>query len=215
VYSTSGWEQQRAQTRLALVRAAAQLFREQGYVDTTVEDIALRAGSSSRTFFRYFGAKEDVVFANTEDFVADFKRSIADPIPGLTRWDQIRLGLETLARRTNEPSSGVEDGMIAVWLSDPAITKRLTQMLAELERAIADAFAQERGVDPESDLAIQLLARGATAGCMAVFHVHVKTGRDLEELLEESFRMIEGRGGVVDDILRGSRVQLAGGATER
>lgn len=49
-------------TRARLVAAAFDLFEEKGFHETTVEDIAARAGTGRTTFFRHFPAKEDAVF---------------------------------------------------------------------------------------------------------------------------------------------------------
>lgn len=49
-------------TRARLTEAAFALFEEQGFHETTVEDITARAGTGRTTFFRHFPAKEDVVF---------------------------------------------------------------------------------------------------------------------------------------------------------
>src|SRR5258707_15463969 len=49
-------------TRAAIVDAALALFQEQGFTETTVDAIAERADVGRRTFFRYFPAKESVLF---------------------------------------------------------------------------------------------------------------------------------------------------------
>jgi AcrR family transcriptional regulator len=49
-------------TRQALQQAADRLFAERGYAATTVRDIAEVAGVTERTFFRYFGGKEELIF---------------------------------------------------------------------------------------------------------------------------------------------------------
>ena len=49
-------------TRSAIVDAALALFQEQGFTETTVDAIAERADVGRRTFFRYFPAKESVLF---------------------------------------------------------------------------------------------------------------------------------------------------------
>ena len=45
-----------------LAQAAFALFNERGYEQTTVDDIAERAGLSRATFFRHYPSKEDVIF---------------------------------------------------------------------------------------------------------------------------------------------------------
>src|SRR5579875_2390415 len=46
--------------------AATSLFLENGYEQTTVAEIAQRAGLTARTFFRYFADKREVLFAGSE-----------------------------------------------------------------------------------------------------------------------------------------------------
>ncbi|MGI9004132.1 MAG: TetR family transcriptional regulator [Pseudonocardia sp.] len=60
----------RAEVRRELVTAAVELFRTQGYEDTTIDDIAAAAGVGRRTFFRYFRSKEDAISPDHEAALA-------------------------------------------------------------------------------------------------------------------------------------------------
>ena len=71
----------RAHTRQQLSTAALRLFAEQGYANTTVDEIAAAAGVARRTYFRYFPSKEDAVFPDHDSTVVEVSRVLetADP----------------------------------------------------------------------------------------------------------------------------------------
>ena len=48
-----------------LRQAALELYGERGYEQTTVAEIAERAGLTKRTFFRYFADKREVLFSGS------------------------------------------------------------------------------------------------------------------------------------------------------
>jgi AcrR family transcriptional regulator len=52
--------------RQRLERAAIDLFAEQGFAATTVPQITARAGLTTRTFFRHFADKREVLFGGAE-----------------------------------------------------------------------------------------------------------------------------------------------------
>src|SRR5580658_2378945 len=63
-------ERKKARTRAAIREHALRLIREQGYDETTVDQIADAADVSPSTFFRYFPTKEDVVLQDDLDILA-------------------------------------------------------------------------------------------------------------------------------------------------
>src|SRR4051794_6036126 len=50
-----------------LSEAALALYVERGFEQTTVAEIADRAGVTARTFFRYFSDKREVLFARSDE----------------------------------------------------------------------------------------------------------------------------------------------------
>ncbi|MBN9185118.1 MAG: TetR family transcriptional regulator, partial [Microbacterium sp.] len=65
--------------RNAVVAAALDLFARQGFEATSVEQIAQAAGVSRSTFFRQFGGKDDVVFADHEELLGMLREYLSKP----------------------------------------------------------------------------------------------------------------------------------------
>src|SRR6185312_8615863 len=60
----SRWE---PNARGRLEQAALDLYGERGFEQTTVAEIAERAGLTERTFFRYFADKREVLFGGSDE----------------------------------------------------------------------------------------------------------------------------------------------------
>lgn len=67
----------RRRLRHSLTVAAIDLFLERGYEATTVDDIASAAGVGRRTFFRYFHSKDDAIFPDHDEVIADIEEVLA------------------------------------------------------------------------------------------------------------------------------------------
>ena len=62
-YSSVLREERARETRVRIRRAAAELFAEEGFADTTVAAIARRAGVAAPTVYSVFGSKAGIVVA--------------------------------------------------------------------------------------------------------------------------------------------------------
>jgi AcrR family transcriptional regulator len=187
----SAWDRSRARKRIALATAAVRLFREKGYEATTVEEIAKAAGTSASTFFRYFGTKEDVLFLNIREILDRFRAFVSQPMLGLSRWDQIHLGMLNAMGQIAEPGEDIKNVSIEHWLGERAVSSKLSECVRDMEQTIANVLAEARGVDPELDFKVQLAARSATAIYMSAFHLHKTTGAELTDLVDEAFNYLD------------------------
>jgi len=73
----------RLASRALLEEAAFELFLEQGYAGTTVEEITQRAGVSRNTFFNYFGTKSDVFWGDIDRALAALPEHLSATAPSL------------------------------------------------------------------------------------------------------------------------------------
>ena len=65
-------DRKKLRSRAAIIGAASKLFREKGYVDTSLEDIAREADLSPGTVYNYFGTKGAILIAVIDDGDRDF-----------------------------------------------------------------------------------------------------------------------------------------------
>jgi AcrR family transcriptional regulator len=100
-------ERKKRETRQALVEAALDLFTEHGVDGTTIEQITDRVDVSERTFYRYFAAKEDVLFADSFDRRERFAAALADSPEGEPLLEGLRgAAHELLATLVARPDHG-------------------------------------------------------------------------------------------------------------
>lgn len=128
-----------------LQRAALELFAEQGFAATTVPQITARAGLTTRTFFRHFTDKREVMFGGDEA-PAYATRLIRQAPASVDPMTLIAQGLQTVARdrfQGRAEELRVHRGIVA---SDPGLRERDLRKRAALADAIRQGFL-ERGVD--------------------------------------------------------------------
>jgi len=133
--------------------AAMELFLEQGFAATTVPQITERAGLTTRSFFRYFADKREILFAGEDELPGVVARIFSEADPDLAPMDVVRLGCHSvLGPRLRR----LRPDLLArrrVLESDEGLKERQLRKLAILHQAATGAF-RDRGLGAlEADLA--------------------------------------------------------------
>jgi AcrR family transcriptional regulator len=183
---TSGYDGRMARwepdSRGRLVSAALALYAERGFDNTTVAEIAARAGLTERTF-RHFADKREVLFwgagALQELLVDAVTRAPESAAP----IDAVAAGLEAAAALFEERREGARQRQ-AVIAANAELRERELIKLALLAAALADAL-RRRGV---ADSAANLASEAGIAVFKVAFERWVDEGerRNLAELIRES-----------------------------
>ena len=125
--------------RERLVRAAVELFAEQGYEATTVNEIAERAGGLTKTtFFRHFTDKREVLFAGQEIHSQIVAEVITQAPESATPLQMVGLALDGLASSFTEDRRDIGRRLQAVI----AHSAELRERSASKRAALCDAMAQ-------------------------------------------------------------------------
>jgi AcrR family transcriptional regulator len=124
-----------------------ELFAERGFDETTVVDIAQRAGVTERTYFRHFADKREVLFGGEEQLEAAFLDAIAEAPSGASVLDIVGAALDA-GGRTLEDARSRDDARArnAVIEAHTALQERERSKLARLAASVADAL-ERRDVD--------------------------------------------------------------------
>ncbi|MFJ6001069.1 helix-turn-helix domain-containing protein [Arthrobacter sp. NPDC092385] len=109
---------------LRLERAALELFVEQGYTATSVPEIAARAGLTTRTFFRHFSDKREVLFLRERELPAVAAALVAGAPAFLSPLGLVMHGFEAMAAGPFEGWREDLQARRAVVGSDPGLRER-------------------------------------------------------------------------------------------
>ena len=150
----SRWE---PNARQRLERAALDLFVEVGFAEATVPQITARAGLTTRTFFRHFADKREVLFAAEQELPALVARLMSEAPASLTPMMLVERGLQTVAATRFEGNLDYLRTRRAVVQADEGLRERELRKSSVLADAIRREFLN-RGTD---ELTATLIAQVA------------------------------------------------------
>jgi AcrR family transcriptional regulator len=135
-----------------LREAAMQLYSERGFQQTTVAEIANRAGLTERTFFRYFADKREVLFAGSELLQDELVSAVSNAPAGVTPIDAVAEALMAAGAFFNEERREYSRRRQALIVANPELQERELIKLAALTTAMAAALRQRNVTEPAASL---------------------------------------------------------------
>ncbi|WP_181871177.1 TetR/AcrR family transcriptional regulator [Sphaerisporangium album] len=178
-------ERKKHQTRLALSDAAFELFLEQGFEATTVDQIAAAVDVSPRTFFRYFGSKEELAL----DFMVEYDEVVtaalaarpADEPPLQALAAAYRQFIREVRRTAAiDPERYVRHRHV-MEANPHLITAGLARM-ADIETKLTAEVARRQGTDPDADPRPRLLVAFITSAIRVGFECATGDAGSLDKL---------------------------------
>ena len=146
--------------RERLTRAAVELFAEQGYEATTINEIAERAGGLTKTtFFRHFGDKREVLFAGQEIHSRIMSEAITEAPESATPLEMVRSALEALASSFPQERREVGRRLRTVIANTPELQERSASKQAALTAATSGALRSRDVSQLGAELAAELGTR--------------------------------------------------------
>ena len=180
----SRWE---PDARGRLAKAALELYAERGFDQTTVAEIAARAGLTERTFFRHYTDKREVLFYGMEMMRDILVGAVTDAPAAATAMDMVGAAFEAAGGMLQENPERVQVRE-AIISAHADLRERELIKLAAFAGAVADALRQRGIPEPTASLA----AETGVGVFKVAFARWVTESGDLPRLIHESIAQLRG-----------------------
>ncbi len=132
-------ERKKRLAQTTIEETALRLFQQQGYEHTSIQDIADAVMMSTRTFFRYFASKEEVLLGPMHTIQSDSIRFLLRAAPTESPHAALRAIVESLASLYQQQRTGFLTRYQVV-IQIPAIASIYLYALMKTEPALCDVL---------------------------------------------------------------------------
>ena len=139
-----------------IVLAAVDLFTEQGYDDTTVAQIAERAGITKSTFFRHFPDKRELLAAGQETLSRLLAEGITGAPADASPLEAVAAGLERVSGEMGPMNRELAPRISAAIAASTELQERAMLKNVGLAAAMTEALVARGVPDPVAHLAAEL-----------------------------------------------------------
>jgi mycofactocin system transcriptional regulator len=166
---------------------ALRLFTNQGFDNTTIEQIATEAGISARTFFRYFDTKADVLWYAFDNEVAALREALAAVPADVPLMDSIRAAVIQVNHYTAADMPELRNRINLISLV-PELQASAAIHYDAWEHAVINYAALRLGEPPHA-LVPLAIGRATLAVCRAAYEFWVtRADTDLTAYLDQALR---------------------------
>jgi AcrR family transcriptional regulator len=190
-------ERKKAKTRAALIEVSQRLFAGQGYIETTLDDIAAEVDVTTQTLLRYFQSKAQLALTPMVAPLEEFERFLHAPdrtVGTLTAWRlYVRLESQEAAHPSTETTATYVANLRAYreWIDkDPVLVANLADVEIWLQGVLAKAMAHDAGAEAD-DLHSTLVAALLVAGRRAVWDRWLARNRDTDSLVDDQTAVVD------------------------
>jgi AcrR family transcriptional regulator len=179
--------------REQIAAAALVMFDEQGFDETTVDEIAAAVDISPRSFFRYFVTKEDVVLGDPMVYLEPVRVRLVESLESMPLWDALRSGFEAGTAMTAADPEGALRAT-RVMIRTPTLRARNTEKHLVWMTALVPLIADALTGPAEGK---QFRARAITLAALTCLDVssaewaHRDGAVPFRQLLEEAFALLK------------------------
>jgi AcrR family transcriptional regulator len=144
-------ERKRERTKRQIQDVAMRLFSEKGFDNVTVAEIAEKADVDVTTFWRHFGSKYVVLFADREAWLQELKVILSEISNDLPPYEAVLAGLSAASSSVVRPEfQELRDELLK---QNPSMEVRAAVLTFEdmVRQVIEENLASRMGLDPASD----------------------------------------------------------------
>lgn len=184
-------ERKRLLVRSELAEAAVKLLADQGFEETTVDQIVAAVGMSRRTFSRYFDSKEDVIVHMLAEagvkLCAELNARPADEPPAVA----LRRALSVFTSMSvGNPAKMLRVSRLI--LDTPALLARFLERQSQWQAEMTGILALRAGLEPDVDLRPAVAAGVALTAFQAALRRWVDSdgSESLDEVVDQALALV-------------------------
>jgi AcrR family transcriptional regulator len=158
------WSRTRRAVHDEVVGTALDLFANQGFEATTVDQIVAATGLSRTSFFRYFGSKEDLVLGDTTQTGLDFSAALRARPREEGPWEALRAAALTLPGADLAQDRALTIAKLV--RTSPALRARSLEKHQQWQDSLVPALQERLGGEPDAS-GTDLAARAVVAAALS------------------------------------------------